>query len=70
MNVNVRRRFRSGAILLAVTVASAAAAGAAASTQIRSAVGPLPPQPSPCFNVRKPCQQRMPPVPAPRPRHR
>ena len=76
MNVNGRGRLRFGVILLVVTVGSVAAtraiasgaARAIASLQIGSVAGPLPPQPRPCFNVKRPCPQ--PPAPAPRPTRR
>ena len=65
MNVNVRSGLRLGVILLAVTVGSAAER-AMASARVGSEAGVLPPQPSPCFNVNKPCGQPVPPAPTPR----
>ena len=62
MNVNVRSGLLFG-VLLAVTVGSAAAARAVTSAQIVSSV--VPPNPSPCFAIQKPCRQ---PTPTPGPK--
>ena len=68
MKVNVGSGLRSGVLLLVLTVGSAAAAQATGSAKIGSSV--VPPKPSPCFNLYKPCRQPVPPGPTPQPRPR
>ena len=55
MNVNVRSGLLLGVVLMAVTVGSAAAARSVTSAQVVSSV--VPPGPSPCFTILKPCRQ-------------